>query len=240
VAKALQEWLATDVEAGRAQSVRAMAEQYFFRDPVRPQVVDSSFFFAPADGVILYQRRVQPDEALVEIKGKRYTLREALRDDALDEPCLVIGIFMTMYDVHVNRIPYAGTLSYRLLPPLHTHNRPMLALEQDLVRGGGFDGANAGFLFTNQRMLNTVRAPDLGLSYHLLQIADYEVATIQPFEIRQVRPVMQNQRFSQIRFGSQVDLILPLSARWSYETLVPDHWHVEAGLDPLVRLTPVR
>lgn len=237
MAKALQEWLDTDVEAGRRQSVRSMAEQYFFRDPVRPQFVDSSFFFAPADGVILYQRRVTPDEALVEIKGRRYTLRQALRDDDLDQPCLVIGIFMTMYDVHVNRIPYGGILSYRALPPLHTLNRPMLQLEQDLVRGGSFESASAGFLFTNQRMLNTVRAPDLGLSYHLLQIADYEVATIQPFELRQVRPVMQNQRFSQIRFGSQVDLILPLSSRWTYDTLVPDHWHVEAGLDPLVRIT---
>lgn len=214
-----------------------MAAQHFVRDSVRPQFVDSSVFFAPADGVIVYQRRVQPDEPLVELQGQRYTLRDALRDSELDQPCLVIGIFMTTYDVHVNRVPYAGTLSYRALPQSHTQNRPMRQLEQQLVRGGSFASASADFLFTNERLLNTVHAPDLGIAYHLLQITDHDLTTIQPFELRQVRPVMQNQRLAQIRSGSHVDLILPLTSRWTYETLVPDHWHVEAGLDPLVRIT---
>ena len=66
----------------------------------------------------------------------------------------------------------------------------------------------------------------------------FDVATIQPFDLRQARPVFQNQRFSQIRFGSQVELIIPLSERYRYDLLIPDTWHVEAGLDPLVRLSP--
>lgn len=236
MAKSLDEWIASEAEAGRNIPIRTLSEHFFFRDPVRPQFSDSKHFFSPADGVLLYQKTVDADEPLVEIKGRNYTLREALRDDTFAARSLVIGVFMTSYDVHVNRIPYSGILSYKALPPLHTFNRPMLALEEDLMRGHGFAPVNADYLFTNQRMLNVVRAPKLGIDYYILQIADYDVATIQPFDLRQARPVFQNQRFSQIRFGSQVDLVIPLTDRIRFETLVPDAWHVEAGVDPLVRL----
>ena len=238
MAKSLNEWMATDVEANRAMPMRALSENYFFRDPARPRYSDSNYVFSPADGVLLYQRIVAADEPLVEIKGRDYTLRQAVRNDDFHARCLVIGIFMTTYDVHINRVPYSGILSYQPLPPLHTLNRPMLPLEEDLMRGNGFSSGNADYLFTNQRMLNTVRSARLGIDYHILQIADFDVATIQPFDLRQARPVFQNHRFSQIRFGSQVDLIIPLSSHYQYETLIPDTWHVEAGLDALVRLSP--
>ena len=116
---------------------------------------------------------------------------------------------MTAYDVHINRIPYSGTLTYRELPPLHTCNRPMLDVEQSLLRGHGFHPDHADYLFPNQRMLSRVSARGLGLDYHLLQIGDYDVSTIVTFDLAQNRPVFQGQRFSQIRFGSPVDLIIP-------------------------------
>src|SRR5215510_6365599 len=132
MSKSLEDWLAADVEPHRRASVRWLAEQHFFRDPLRPMHSDPACFFAPADGIVLYQRRVRPDECLVEIKGRAFTLREAMRDPAYDRESLVVGIFMTFYDVHVNRAPYAGRLSYRELEPIDTHNYPMLAVEKDL------------------------------------------------------------------------------------------------------------
>jgi len=238
LAKSLNDWISSDIKVARNLPMRALSENFFFRDPVRPQFTDAKYFFSPADGVILYQRIVAPDEPLVEIKGRDYTLRQALRKKGFSERCLVIGIFMTTYDVHINRIPYPGVLTFKPLPPLHTLNRPMLELEEDLVRGRGFVSGAADYLFTNQRTLNTVRVGPLGIDYHLLQIADYDVSAITTFDLRQPRPVFQNQRFSQIRFGSQVDLVVPLSDRFRYETLVPDSWHVEAGMDPLIRILP--
>ncbi|MBS0276696.1 MAG: phosphatidylserine decarboxylase [Proteobacteria bacterium] len=240
MAKSFKEWLASDVEANRQISIRSLSEHFFFRDPVRPRYSDSSYMFSPADGVILYQREISADEPLVEIKGREYTLQQAMRNDRFRNRCLVIGIFMTSYDVHVNRVPYSGILSYQTLPPLHTLNRPMLEVEDGLMRGHGFASANAGYLFTNQRILNTVQTPRLGIEYYILQIADLDVATIQPFDLRQGRPVFQNHRFSQIRFGSQVDLIIPLSEQYEYETLIADTWHVEAGMDALIRLVPAK
>ena len=238
MAKSFKEWVASDVDTGRKMSIRSLSEDFFFRDPIRPRYSDSNYLFSPADGVILYQRIVEADEPLVEIKGREYTLRQAVRDDDFRARSLVIGIFMTTYDVHINRIPYSGILSYQALPPLHTFNRPMLPLEEGLMRGHGFAAGNAEYLFTNQRMLNTVRAEQLGIDYYILQIADLDVNTIQPFDLRQGQPVFQNNRFSQIRFGSQVDLIIPLSDQFQYELLIPDTWHVQAGLDALVRLVP--
>ena len=239
MAKALQDWIADDVRRAQRQPLRALSEQYFFRDPIRPTYSDASCFFAPADGVVLYQREVAPDAPLIEIKGVPYTLRDALRQHAPDRACLAIGIFMTLYDVHVNRVPFAGLLRHEALPPIETHNRPMLSVEEALLRGHADVLGDADYLFSNQRMVSRVYASALGLTYFLLQIADYDVSAILPFSQERRQHYAQNQRFSEIRFGSQVDLIIPLSPRWRCETLLPDRTHVEAGLDPLVRINPV-
>ena len=198
--------------------------------------VDASYFFAPADGVILYQREVGPDESLVEIKGVSYSLRQAMRAEPPAPRWLVIGIFMTLYDVHVNRVPYGGILTTTPLPPIETLNRPMFSTEQALMHGRRSILDDADYLFTNQRLINKVYSSMLGLSYYMLQVADYDVAAILPFSQERNHHYHQNQRFSEIRFGSQVDLIIPLSARWRFQTLLPDRVHVEAGLDPLVRV----
>jgi hypothetical protein len=39
-----------------------------------------------------------------------------------------------------------------------------------------------------------------------------------------------------IRWGSQVDLVLPLDERFNFETLLEDSMHVNAGLDKLVKI----
>jgi hypothetical protein len=50
--------------------------------------------------------------------------------------------------------------------------------------------------------------------------------------------VLQGRRFSQIRYGSQVDLIVPLSSRFDFTTIQETGDHVEAGVDPLIKKTP--
>jgi len=58
-----------------------------------------------------------------------------------------------------------------------------------------------------------------------------------PFKLKQNQPVVQGQRFSQVRYGSQVDLIVPLSSRFEFEPVQNDGDHVEAGIDPVIRVT---
>jgi phosphatidylserine decarboxylase len=236
MAKSLIEWVETDVRPIENRPLKWISEEYFFRDPCRATFSDPDLFFSPADGVIIYQREVEPTACLVDIKGKPYSLQMAMQHEGFDKPCLVVGIFMTMYDVHVNRLPYSGFLSYRLLDPIATFNRPMLDFERSLIEDLVIDHNHGEYLHSNQRVLNRVYVPALQQYYYVLQIADYDVDRITPFDLRQNAWTGQNRRFSQIRFGSQVDLIIPLSRQYEFKTLLEVGTHVEAGVDPLVRV----
>src|ERR1051326_8143379 len=237
MAKNLQEWLASEVEPFREKSIAWISQFHFFRDPIRPTYSDLSYFFSPADGVILYQQTVRPDEAIVAIKGKAYTLRDALRAPDSRHPSLVIGIFMTFFDVHVNRVPYPGQLSYKELDPIDTYNHPMLDVEKHILQELRIPTETLEYLHHNQRMVNRIYSSELGQSYYVLQIADYDVDCITPFDLKQNQAAAQGERFSQVRYGSQVDLIVPLSSRFDFTTIQEDGSHVEAGIDPLIKVT---
>ena len=234
--KKLQNWLETDVEPFSDKSVAWLSEFHFFRDPNRPTYSDLSYFFSPADGVILYQKEIRPDEPIVEIKGRSYSVQDALRDPNYSAESLVIGIFMTFYDVHVNRIPYPGQLSYKELDPIDTYNHPMLDVEKYILQELRIPDASLEYLHHNQRMVNRIYSQDLGQCYYMLQIADYDVDCITPFSLKQNQPAAQCERFSQIRYGSQVDLIVPLSSKFDFKLLQKTGDHVEAGVDPLIKI----
>jgi phosphatidylserine decarboxylase len=236
--KQLETWISEDVSPFKDKPLGWLSAHHFFRDPVRPNYSNPNYFFSPADGVVLYQEEVGPSDSIVDIKGEPYSLREALRDKSYDKQSLVIGIFMTFFDVHVNRVPYAGRLSYRQLDPIDTLNHPMLEVEEHILQDLRVLPSRAEYLRHNQRMVNRISAPEFEDPYHILQIADYDVDSITPFELKQNQPCLQGQRFSQIRYGSQVDLIIPLSERWELTPTQTVHTHVEAGIDPLVAVRP--
>ncbi|HYW92103.1 MAG TPA: phosphatidylserine decarboxylase [Gammaproteobacteria bacterium] len=237
MAKSLKAWLDEDVAELRGRPMRWLSESHFFRDPDRPEWSDTGFFFPPADGIVLYARSLGPDEPVLDVKGRSFSLRELLRMPGYDRRSLVIGIFMTFYDVHVNRIPYAGRLAWRELEPIATRNYPMLPVERSLLAGKPELARARDYLVYNQRVLNTVTSLELGLRYHVLQVADYDVDCITPFCLKQNQAFAQNQRFSQIRYGSQVDLIVPLSPRYAFTPLVEAGVHVEGAVDPIVRIS---
>jgi phosphatidylserine decarboxylase len=236
MAKSLEEWIESDVLPMQKQPISYLSQYTFFRDPARPAYSDQTYFFSPADGIILYQKLVRPDESIVDIKGKAYSLREAMRDPEYNHDSIVIGIFMTFYDVHINRVPYAGRLSYRQLDPIDTYNHPMLEVEKGLLDAIEVNLEDALYLHNNQRIVNKVYVPELEQFYYILQIADYDVDCITPFELKQNQAFCQGQRFSQIRYGSQVDLIVPVSSRFTFTPVQKTWSHVEGGIDPLVRV----
>ena len=93
------------------------------------------------------------------------------------------------------------------------------------------------YLHHNQRMVNRIYSQDLGQCYYVLQIADYDVDCVTPFSLKQNQPAAQGERFSQIRYGSQVELIVPLSSKFDFTLLQETGDHVEAGIDPLIKIT---
>ena len=112
----------------------------------------------------------------------------------------------------------------------------MLAMENALIDELTVDHDSADYLHSNQRVLNKVSAIDLDMNYYILQFADYDVDSITPFDMSSFRSYEQNERFSQIRYGSQVDLIIPLTNSLKFEFMHEEGTHVEAGIDPLLKI----
>ena len=106
-----------------------------------------------------------------------------MRDPAYEAESLVIGIFMTFFDVHTNRIPYPGSISHTELEPVDTYNHPMLDVEKSILRDLRISQDSLDYLHHNQRMLNRIYSPHLGQEYYVLQIADYDVNCIVPYKL---------------------------------------------------------
>jgi len=238
MAQKLEDWLNGEVAELSKLPIGELSNTFFFRDPIRPTYIDNEHFYSPADGTILYQKVVLPGapccENIVEIKGKNYTLLDVVGDKDYNKPSLVIGIFMSFYDVHINRIPYSGTLKYDRLDPIESTNKPMLAVEKDILNNV-INPNNMDYLKYNERVLNTIYNSTLDYTYHIVQIADEDVNVIAPFK-QQGDLCTQNERFSLIRWGSQVDLVLPIDKRFSFELLLKETMHVNAGLDKLIKI----
>ena len=238
MAEKLEDWLNGEVAELSKMSVGELSNTFFFRDPLRPTYIDNEHFYSPADGTILYQKLVLPGapccENIIEIKGKNYTLQDVMGDKDYNKPSLVIGIFMSFYDVHINRIPYSGTIKYNRLEPIESTNRPMLAVEKDILNNV-INPNNMDYLKYNERVLNTIYNSSLDYTYHIVQIADEDVNVIAPFK-QQGDLCTQNERFSLIRWGSQVDLVLPIDNRYQFELLLKETMHINAGLDKLIKI----
>ena len=236
MAQTLTEWLNGEVKQLQKMPVGELSNTFFFRDPIRPNYIDHEHFYSPADGTILYQKFIKdPKEPIVEIKGMNYTLQDVVGDEDYNKPSLVIGIFMSFYDVHINRIPYGGVLTYKPLDAIQSTNKPMLAVEKDILNKV-INPNNMDYLKYNERMWNRIYSPSLDYTYYLIQIADEDVNVIAPFTNSQYDIFAQNERFSLIRWGSQVDLVLPLDERFDFDLVLDDHMHVNAGLDTLVKI----
>ena len=236
MAQELEDWLDTEVEELSKMPVGDLSNTFFFRDPLRPNYIDFEHFYSPADGTILYQKFIEnPSDPIVEIKGINYTLQDVVGDKDYNVPSLVIGIFMSFYDVHINRIPYGGILSYKPLEAIESTNKPMLATEKDILNAA-INPNNLEYLKFNERMWNKIYSPSLDYTYYLIQIADEDVNVISHFTNKQHDLFAPNERFSLIRWGSQVDLVLPLDNRFNFELVLDDTMHVNAGLDKLVKI----
>jgi phosphatidylserine decarboxylase len=238
MAETLQEWFDSPTfKELEALSDEKLMRYYFFRDEQRASVIDYDFMMSPADGVILFQKEMKSkDDSIINIKGCDYTLADAIDNRIeLQYPCMVCSIFMTAFDVHLNRMPTSGILNHYELDTIASYNRPMLPAENDLMKKLKKTD-NLDFLFTNERVLNDVYVPWMNYRYYFEQIADYDVRMIVPFEDKQTRSMLQSERMGMIRWGSMCLLIVPHSDRWDFEFMQEEMMHVRAGSDPLIRI----
>jgi len=173
---------------------------YFFRDPPRGVPQEDGLLVAPADGLVqMIVPAVPPAELGLG-----------------SEPLTRVSIFLSVFDVHINRIPCAGTI--------------------DVVayRPGSFLNAAADKASDeNERMAISLRRDD-GRLIGVVQIAGWIARRI----ICQIKPgqsVVSGERFGHIRFGSRTDLYLPAGAR----LLVSPGQRMIGGETVMAELDPV-
>lgn len=209
---------------------------FFFRNPNRKVQADDRLVLSPADGFVMYVRRVLPGEPVISIKQGRAILLDDLM--TLDDPCLpregwLVGIYMSPFDVHYNRAPIRGfirKISHGFPARSNGINQNMFHGQSNLFFDLRPYSRDCEYLVENERA-SYVFANE-SLSVYVTQIADRWVRKIVTF--RDYVPVAQGEVFGLIRMGSQVDLFVPdIDGR--IEALVTERGHVRAGIDALFR-----
>ena len=155
----------------------------FFRDPERyPPPNDPKAVLSPADGkVCLIQEVPLPEELKPE---------ETSLDDWNKITFTRVSVFMSVLNVHVNRMPTAGTISRKAYVPGKYLNASLDKASKD-----------------NERCAYLIETAD-GTRYGVVQIAGLVARRIVPF-IDEGAILGQAERFGLIRFGSRLDVYLP-------------------------------
>ena len=149
----------------------------FFRDPVRTTPQDPALILAPADGLVTMISRVAPP---LELAG------EGGLSGELDR----VSIFMSVFDVHINRTPISGRIARVAYVPGKFLNADLDKASED-----------------NERQHILVERDD-GVKVGFTQIAGLIARRIMAF-VEVGDRVAAGERVGLIRFGSRVDVFLP-------------------------------
>jgi phosphatidylserine decarboxylase len=182
---------------------------WFFRNPPRT-IPDRECIVSPADGTVVYVKNVKPEEEVLCVKqGVSLRVRDIVRHD-VTEPKLVIGIFMSPFDVHFNRIPLGGSVDFVRRRPAMPANRNMGAMHLRTLLGMSPYYEGSLHIVENERTVTRIIGKFAGRTtpYYIVQIAGKSVNGIDT-DVREGENVRKGQIFGIIRIGSQVDLVIP-------------------------------
>lgn len=171
------------VAAWAAAPVTALAFLvfYFFRDPERRIPNDPGLVLAPGDGKVI---------EIVEVREPSF----------FEGPCRRISIFLSIFNVHVQRAPTSGSVAHRAYNPggfaVAWHPKASMENEQSSV----------GVVTDSGRLM-------------VRQIAGLIARRIITYP-EEGQTLERGERIGLIRFGSRVDLFIPLE--WPVECAVGD------------------
>jgi phosphatidylserine decarboxylase len=168
-------WLAAPAWSA-APLLLAVFFLWFFRDPERTIPAETGLIVAPADGKVT-------DISATELNGQR---------------CTRISIFLSVFDVHVNRSPISGVI-------------------QDVTyRRGKFTNA-LGAASAEDNEQNVVTMQGEGMTVVFKQIAGLLARRI-VFNFKAGDVLARGQRVGMIKFGSRTDVIFPVPADLAVKT----------------------
>jgi phosphatidylserine decarboxylase len=169
----------------------------FFRDPERHGAGGEDELLAPADGLVA---------DILEVD-----------DPDLGQRCRRVGIFLNVFDVHVNRAPCAGEVTA-------VSRRP----------GGFLDARHPRATEDNRAATLVLRRPD-GRRVAVRQITGLIARRIVcPAQVGD--RLLRGERYGMIRFGSRTELVVPLGDAGELLCQVGDR--VKGGETRLLRLAP--
>ena len=85
----------------------------FFRNPKRVIAGEADDIVSAADGRVIYIKELEINQTPVTVKKLRIAdLSEITKTDLLMQPCYLIGVAMTLFDVHMNRSPIDGRITF--------------------------------------------------------------------------------------------------------------------------------
>jgi phosphatidylserine decarboxylase len=160
---------------------------FFFRNPKRKIPSLENIILSPADGKIIH-------------------VGECEEDRFLKKKVLKVSIFMSIFDVHLNRVPVSGKVLQRSYLP----GRFLVA---NVEKSSLLNEQNAMILETEDR-----------LKILLIQIAGFVARRIVCYA-KADDTLRRGEIFGLIRFGSRVDLYLPTEVK----TIVRIGQHVKGG-----------
>ena len=182
---------------------------WFFRNPARKIPSEGSGILSPADGSIVYVREVAPGEDTITIKqGVKAAINDICRE-AVSAPKVLIGIFMSPFNVHYNRVPLSGTAVFIRHYPALGKNLYMATMHLRTVFRRLPLYRNSLHIIQNERTVTGIKGHYRGrlLNCYVVQIAARSVNGIDSYIEPQQR-VSAGQILGMIRIGSQVDLIV--------------------------------
>jgi phosphatidylserine decarboxylase len=160
--------------------------------PAVPQ--EEGLLIAPADGLVQMVTQSAPPAEL----------------GLGDQPLTRVSIFLSVFDVHINRAPCAGTV------------------EVVAYRPGKFLNAAADKASDeNERMAIALRRAD-GNLIGFVQIAGWVARRIVCY-VKPGQAIVAGERFGHIRFGSRTDLYLPAGAFAGRAGPAHDRWRDRHG-----------
>jgi len=144
---------------------------WFFRDPDRDIPQDEKSLVSPADGKVIVVEKQE-------------------KCDYLSDPCIKVSIFMNVFNVHVNRVPFDGVVQAVQYHPGKFMN-------------ASFDKAS----IHNERNALIIKTAD-NESFAVVQIAGLIARRIVNC-VKKSETIKKGDRYGMIQFGSRLDLYLP-------------------------------
>nr|MBF0221159.1 phosphatidylserine decarboxylase family protein [Desulfobulbaceae bacterium] len=148
---------------------------YFFRDPERWVTDDPEALVSPADGKVIVVKKVFDDKF---VKAEVYK----------------ISVFMDVFNVHVNRAPFSGTVDEIIYTP------------------GQFYSANTNRGALENETCAVILKTDTDRKLAFVQMAGLIARRIVCWA-EKGDTLVKGERFGLIRFGSRVDLYLPVDTK---------------------------